>query len=225
MAIYKQLFMVVMIFTMITACSYERTNRVVKGFGEDGFNADRLQPEFKGDEMEEIREKERIAEMAKKNHGLMHIHRYGPGFDVLLTLDAGDSDVSFSMALPKAKDAEDMEEGDEKLSDEKAEQHHEELSETGEKIEENKANQFNESTKFVVAAQSLFYKKEYNKALDEVKKAIDLAPSSSQAHALKGSIYYKMGLKKDAEVSWKKALEIDPNMAQVQESLNKLGVQ
>jgi len=225
MMIYKRLLMAIMIIGVVTACSYERTNRVVKGFGEDGFNADQLQPSFEGDEMKEIREKERISEMAKKNHGLMHIHRYGPGFDVLLTLDAGDSDVSFSMALPKAKDAEDVKEGDEKLSDKKAEQHHEDLAETGEQIEADKANQFNESTKFVVAAQSLFYKKDYNKALDEVKKAIDLAPKSSQAHALKGSIYYKMGLRKDAEVSWKKALEIDPNMTQVQESLNKLGVQ
>ena len=47
-------------------------------------------------------------------------------------------------------------------------------------------------------------------------------PSSAQAHALKGSIYYKMGLNDEAKTSWQQALEIDPSMDQVKTSLARL---
>ncbi len=48
---------------------------------------------------------------------------------------------------------------------------------------------------------------------------MSLVPSSAQAHALKGSIYYKMGRKKDAKISWNNALKLDPTLKNVKESL------
>jgi tetratricopeptide (TPR) repeat protein len=68
----------------------------------------------------------------------------------------------------------------------------------------------------------LFYKKQYWKSLDETNKALELVSDSAQAHALKGSIYYKMGLSNEAKLSWQQALAIDPTMEQVKTSLARL---
>jgi tetratricopeptide (TPR) repeat protein len=77
-------------------------------------------------------------------------------------------------------------------------------------------------TKYILNAQSLFYKKQYWDALDETNAALDLVPDSAQALALKGSIYYKMGLIPEARSSWEEALRIDPELTQVQSSLSRL---
>jgi len=74
----------------------------------------------------------------------------------------------------------------------------------------------------ILAAQSLFYKKQYWQSLDETNRALELVPDSAQAHALKGSIYYKMGLTDEAKGSWQQALDIDPSMDQVKASLARL---
>ncbi len=238
----KQLIIAVFIVA-ISACTIERTNRTLTQYGGD-------QPELIGigEESTEataeislatIEKRKQVADLAKKNHGLMHIHRYGPGFDVLMTLDAGDSDVSFSMKLPAApgtmaesiqgslqKSAEEIAEKNKQvlasLDDEKAELHHEELDQRSELIEQKKIQDFQASTKHIFSAQSLFYKKQYWQSLDETNKALELVPDSAQAHALKGSIYYKMGLSAEAKASWQQALNIDPSMEQVKTSLARL---
>lgn len=186
-----------------------------------------------------IEKRKHLAALAKKSHGLMHIHRYGPGFDVLMTLDTGDSDVSFSMKLPSAasdtqntmrsdmlKSAEEIAEQNrqvfESLDDDKAELHHDEFEQRKELMEQKKIQDFQASTKHIFSAQSLFYKKQYWQALDETNKALELVPNSAQAHALKGSIYYKMGLNDEAKSSWLQALEIDPSMEQVKAGLARL---
>lgn len=186
-----------------------------------------------------IEKRKQVADLAKKNHGVMHIHRYGPGFDVLMTLDAGDSDVSFSMKLPAApgalqsslaedlqKSAEEIAEQNKQvlasLDDDKADAHHEEFEQRNELIEQKRIQDFQASTKHIFSAQSLFYKKQYWQSLDETNKALELVPDSAQAHALKGSIYYKMGLNDEAKSSWQQALEIDPSMEQVKAGLARL---
>ena len=234
---------IVLLVVLISACTHERTNRTLTKYGT-------YQPELKGIgeqsteataeiSLETIEKRKQVADLAKKNHGLVHIHRYGPGFDVLMTLDAGDSDVSFSMKLPKSAGAmEDSSNGDlqktaeeiaEKnkqvlasLNDEKAEAHHEEFEQRNDLVEQKKIQDFKASTKHIFSAQSLFYKKQYWQSLDETNKALELVPDSAQAHALKGSIYYKMGLIPEAKASWQQALEIDPNMEQVKSSLARL---
>jgi tetratricopeptide (TPR) repeat protein len=236
--IMKQLTIALLVM-LLSGCTMERTNRTLTQYGND-------QPELLsvGEEsveataeisLETIEKRKQLADLAKKNHGLMHIHRYGPGFDVLMTLDAGDSDVIFSMKLPLASgedretlhsSAEDIVEKNKQvlasLDDEKSELHHEELNERSELIEQKKIQDFQASTKHIFSAQSLFYKKQYWQSLDETNKALELVPSSAQAHALKGSIYYKMGLSEEAKTSWQQALALDPTMEHVKTSLTRL---
>ena len=220
---------------VLTACTLERTNRTLTTYGGD-------QPDWTTTTSEasveitskEIEQRNEIATLAKKSHGLMHIHRFGPGFDVLMTLDAGDSDVIFSMKLPgsnEGKFSQDVSALDvenknkqllESLNDEKAELHSNELAQRSELVEQKKLQDYQASTQHIFSAQSLFYKKQYWKSLDETNKALELVPSSAQAHALKGSIYYKMGLNDEARTSWQQALEIDPSMDQVKTSLARL---
>lgn len=234
---------VALLVVLLSACTLERTNRTLTKYGDSqpnligiGEQSTEATAEIS---LEVIEKRKQVADLAKKNHGLMHIHRYGPGFDVLMTLDAGDSDVSFSMKLPQApgaeghamqgslqKSAEEIAEQNKQvlasLDDDKAALHHEELDERGELIEQKKIQDFQASTKHIFSAQSLFYKKQYWQSLDETNKALELVPDSAQAHALKGSIYYKMGLSAEAKASWQQALEIDPNMEQVKTSLARL---
>ena len=234
----KQL-IVALIVIFISGCTIERTNRTLTQYGGDqpellGLGEERVEASAEIS-LETIEKRKQVADLAKKNHGLMHIHRYGPGFDVLMTLDAGDSDVSFSMKLPSThgtvkdtlqasaeKIAEKNKEVFESLDDEKAELHHEELEKRSDLIEQKKIQDFQASTKHIFSAQSLFYKKQYWQSLDETNKALELVPDSAQAHALKGSIYYKMGLSSEAKSSWQQALAIDPSMDQVKASLERL---
>lgn len=223
--------------TLITlsACTLERTNRQLTEYGGEQPNWAETTVEATIEITdEEVAQRAEVAKLAKKSHGLMHIHRYGPGFDVLMTLDAGDSDVIFSMKLPGGKNdkfaqdisALDIEEKNkqllESLDDDKAELHEGELAERSELIEQRKLQDYQASTQHIFTAQSLFYKKQYWKSLDETNKSLELVPTSAQAHALKGSIYYKMGLNDEAKTSWQQALEIDPSMDQVKTSLARL---
>ena len=108
----------------LQGCSHERSNRLVKGFNPSPWvdPGKPVEAEKKTEEeviVEEISQLEKISDKAKKQHGLMHIHRYGAGYDVLMTIDAGDSDVKFIMELPQS--AEEKSAGSDGLSDEAAE--------------------------------------------------------------------------------------------------------
>ncbi len=167
------------------------------------------------------------ADYAKKNHGIVNIHRHGPGYDVMLMLNAGESDIIFSMDLPQGGETF-MPEVSSQLQSSVAEQSqragNEEGVEKGAEEEKDFFNKkalglFSSATKHMLSAQALFYRKSYWKALEETNKAMSLVPSSAQAYALKGSIYYKMGRKKEAKSSWKKAYRLDPSLTEVKESL------
>jgi len=226
---------------VLCACSYERTNRQLTSYGSEEPEWDQVENqatvevETHEEEIQQIEKRQEIAELAKKNHGLMHIHRHGPGFDVLLTLDTGDSDVSFTMHMPSNKTdfsqqaeevakafEEEPKENFEVVSEEVNDSYEEDLVQRNEQIAQQKIENFHESTKLILAAQSLFYKKQYWQSLDETNRALELVPDSAQAHALKGSIYYKMGLTDEAKASWQQALQLDPEMEQVKASLARL---
>ncbi|WP_420589741.1 tetratricopeptide repeat protein [Bacterioplanoides sp.] len=213
--------------TFLSGCSYERNNRIVKGFGDSGWVSETE------DAPQESERKEEVAQAAKKQHGLMHIHRYGPGYDILLTLDAGDSDVKFVMALPDGKEVQEspQPESDAVDFDEESEtaedlpdpaENHQQMAERIKELEQEKAQVVEQTTRHILNAQSMFYKKEYWKALDETNAALERLPTSAQAHALKGSIYYKMGLIPEAKASWEEALSLDPEMDQVKTSLARI---
>lgn len=166
---------------------------------------------------------------AKKNHGIVNIHRHGPGYDVMMMLNAGESDIIFSMDLPPGAEGEEgFSEGpftdssnamSDKKGDELVEGQKPQLE--GEKQFFNKKSlaMFSEATKHMLSAQALFYRKSYWKALEETNRAMSLVPSSAQAYALKGSIYYKMGRKKEAKSAWKRAVKLDPSLTEVKDSL------
>ena len=163
-------------------------------------------------------------EYAKKNHGIVNIHRHGPGYDVMMMLNAGESDIIFSMDMPPGST--DTLGADEFMNGQAASVGSSDLTDGSGSNEEEKdffnkkaLGLFSTATKHMLSAQALFYRKSYWKALEETNKAMSLVPSSAQAHALKGSIYYKMGRKKDAKISWKNALKLDPSLKDVKESL------
>jgi len=161
------------------------------------------------------------AEYAKKNHGIVNIHRHGPGYDVMMMLNAGESDIIFSMDLPVGGEtympeiAEQMRKNKEREQGKRPDT----IEEEKEFFNEKSLALFSDATKHMLSAQALFYRKSYWKALEQTNKAMSLVPSSAQAHALKGSIYYKMGRKKDAKISWQQALRLDPSLTDVKESL------
>ncbi|MEC7547509.1 MAG: tetratricopeptide repeat protein [Pseudomonadota bacterium] len=209
----------------IQGCSHERTNKMVKGFNPSPWvdPGKPVEPEDEA-EVEEISQLEKVVEKAKKQHGLMHIHRYGEGYDILMTIDAGDSDVKFVMDLPQSHaEVEDQSDGlmEGTASDIAAENHADAEGKISEQQKE-KLSRSETMTKHILSAQSLFYKKEYWDALDQTNAALELIPDSAQAHALKGSIYYKMGLLPEARASWEQALELDPELDQVRASLARL---
>jgi tetratricopeptide (TPR) repeat protein len=209
----------------IQGCSHERTNKMVKGFNPSPWvdPGKPVEPEEEA-EVEEISQLEKVVEKAKKQHGLMHIHRYGEGYDILMTIDAGDSDVKFVMDLPQSHaEVEDQSDGlmEGTASDIAAENHADAEGKISEQQKE-KLSRSETMTKHILSAQSLFYKKEYWDALDQTNAALELIPDSAQAHALKGSIYYKMGLLPEARASWEQALELDPELDQVRASLARL---
>ena len=164
------------------------------------------------------------ADYAKRNHGIVNIHRHGPGYDVMMMLNAGESDIIFSMDLPPGGDTQFVAPGQSNSGSSDSKRSLASASTTEQEGEKEFFNQealamFSDATKHMLSAQALFYRKSYWKALEETNKAMALVPSSAQAYALKGSIYYKMGRKKDARVSWQKALALDPSLNDVKESL------
>jgi hypothetical protein len=99
----------VLLVVLLSACSTGKPHRILAEYIESESEVATTEEESTEASaelsLETLEKRKQVADLAKKNHGLMHIHRYGPGFDVLLTLDAGDSDVSFSMKLPQSPDA------------------------------------------------------------------------------------------------------------------------
>ena len=199
----------------------------VSGCAMDQMNME--QDPFSEEAAPELMQALPMDEYAKKNHGIVNVHRHGPGYDIMFTLNAGDSDMIFSMDLP---------EGGESFMPEL----HDQLTQTASsdalssadpdkptKPEEEAAffnkkslSLYSKATKHILNAQALFYRKAYWKALEETNLAVSLVPKSAQAYALKGSIYYKMGRKTDAKKSWQIALKLDPSLVDVKQSLSRI---
>ncbi|MAE21439.1 MAG: hypothetical protein CMK92_03315 [Pseudomonas sp.] len=222
------LFTLALCFTLfVSGCSHERSNRMVKGFNGSAW-VDPGKP-LEADKEEsattensvlatEASVLEKVTEQARKQHGLMHIHRYGAGYDILLTLDAGDSDVRFIMELPEDPSAQPKNDSAEAMAAEA----HSDAQQRLDEAQVDRIQRVERMTKHVLSAQGQFYKKEYWQALDEIDAALELVPDSAQAHALKGSIYFRMGLEAEARNSWQQALALDPELEQVKASLARL---
>ena len=48
---------------------------------------------FRQEAAPELMQELPMDEYAKKNHGIVNVHRHGPGYDIMFTLNAGDSEI------------------------------------------------------------------------------------------------------------------------------------
>ncbi len=83
----------------------------------------------------------------------------------------------------------------------------------------------NEITSNIVKSQTLFYDREYFKSLSAINKALKASPNNAVANAIKGSIYYQLGDKKQANIYWRTALKLDPSLDSVKNGIKSLGLE
>mgnify|MGYP000968119074 CR=1 FL=1 len=70
-------------------------------------------------------------------------------------------------------------------------------------------------------AQEFFYKNQYEDALDAVNKSLQIQPTA-EGYALMGSIYYMMAENEWAIHNWRNALDMNPDMVEIQKMLEKI---
>ena len=67
-----------------------------------------------------------------------------------------------------------------------------------------------ETTRYLLQARKAYMSENYDSAITALRRAIELNPFSSQAFAMLGSIYYRLGWNRMALENWQHALELDP---------------
>lgn len=70
-------------------------------------------------------------------------------------------------------------------------------------------------------AQEAFYKNDYDQALEYTNKSLDLK-KTAEGFALEGSIYYMQDKLQEAQISWNKALQINPDIPGVMDMLKRI---
>ncbi len=70
-------------------------------------------------------------------------------------------------------------------------------------------------------AFDLYYQKNYLAAIAALKEAIQLSPNQSLLYSRLGSIYYELGMKEEAQKSWRQALKLEPNNQELIELLSQ----
>jgi tetratricopeptide (TPR) repeat protein len=70
-------------------------------------------------------------------------------------------------------------------------------------------------------AQDYFYKKQYEDAIDAVNQSLQVQ-KTAEGYALMGSIYYMMDEIPWAINQWRNALELNPDMIEIQKMLEKI---
>jgi len=79
-----------------------------------------------------------------------------------------------------------------------------------------------ESTAHLLRARTAYFQEDYNRALNQILKAISIEPENSQAYAMLGSLYYTINWKNLALKYWERSLEIDPDNREVEELVAEL---
>ena len=67
-----------------------------------------------------------------------------------------------------------------------------------------------ETTRYLLQARKAYMNEDYDSSITALRRAIELNPLSSQAFAMLGSIYYRLGWNRMAMENWQYALELDP---------------
>ena len=81
---------------------------------------------------------------------------------------------------------------------------------------------FNKASRHISKALRLYYEQDYNKALVEIDRAIEINPNLALAYARKGVIYYRLGQMQSASINLNIALKLDPEYEEVREVLEAL---
>lgn len=143
-------------------------------------------------------------EQTANQNGIITIRTTGEGHDIWMTLDTSEENISLDIDLPNSKK--------EVIETEITE---EAVSKASQEIQESADEHLALSQDYLVKGQNWL-------ALEEINKALELNSENAQAYALKGSIYYQLGLMDKAKVAWELAVAIDPSMQDVQTSLDRL---
>ena len=80
----------------------------------------------------------------------------------------------------------------------------------------------NKAMKYLSASLEAYYVQEYELALEETERAIEIFPNLAIAYARKGSIYYQLGDMKRATINWNIALSLDPEYDEVRNALENV---
>lgn len=155
--------------------------------------------------------------------GMIRIERHTAGYTISMVLDATDDNVYFVMDLPEDTQS-DTKPGkpEEEKTSSGSEPKEDEIASPESDPDIARSADPTQSSKHLVYAQTYFFEKKYSRALDEVNRAIEYSPRSAVAYSLKGSIHYKRGERKPARAAWEKALELDPNLENVNNMLQKV---
>ena len=81
---------------------------------------------------------------------------------------------------------------------------------------------YNKASRHISRALRYFYEQDYNNALIETDKAIEINPNLAIAYARKGTIYYSIGQIQSASINWNIALKLDPEYDEVRDILEAL---
>lgn len=80
----------------------------------------------------------------------------------------------------------------------------------------------NKATKHLDRAFTLDEENEYQRALNECDKAIQIDPTLSDAHNLRGVILEELGMKDDAVLAYREAVRLDSNFKEAKENLRDI---
>jgi predicted negative regulator of RcsB-dependent stress response len=70
-------------------------------------------------------------------------------------------------------------------------------------------------------AQERFYKKEYESALEHINKSIAMH-GTAEGYAVRGSVLFMLDRTDEARESWKKALQLNPDMPGLNDMIQML---
>jgi len=187
---------------------------------------DSIEKKVRGDQNIDNQKNSSVTALEEPSPNIIFVHRKGKDYEIRFKLDMSNEDIQLNMALDdeNLEIKQPQEEGepiDEKsIGDEEPRdsmQVKEPSSQSG-----GSGATIQIASKHLFNAQSLFYKNQYSESISEVDKAIAVSPELAIAHALKGSIYYQLDQKESAKESWQKALELDSEMTEVRQSLERL---
>jgi len=79
-----------------------------------------------------------------------------------------------------------------------------------------------ETARYLLQVRKAFLREDYDAAITALRRAIELNPFSSQAFAMLGSVYYRLGWNRMAIENWQHSLELDPTNEGLKKYLMRL---